>query len=77
MFPTRDRELLPMPDYRSLSHPHWNSRYHIVFIPKNWQKVIYSSLRKYLSEIFHALAKRKGCEIVEGHLMQDHVRRCL
>ena len=32
-----------------------------------------ASLRKYLSEIFHELAKRKGCEIVEGHLMRDHV----
>ena len=66
-----------MPDYRSLSHARWNCKYHIVFITKKRQKVLYGSLRKHLGEIFHELAKRKGCEIVERHLMRDHVRMCL
>ena len=66
-----------MPDYRSLSHTRWDCKYHIVFIPKKRQKVVFVSLRKYLSEIFHELAKRKGCEIVEGHLMRDHVHMYL
>ena len=30
-------------------------------------------LRKHLGQLFHELAKQKGCEIVEGHLMSDHV----
>ena len=66
-----------MPDYRSLSHTRWDCKYHIVFISKKRQKVIYGSRRKYLGEIFHELAKRRGCEIVEGHLMPDHVHMCL
>ncbi|KEQ18174.1 transposase [Endozoicomonas numazuensis] len=41
------------------------------------QKVIYGSLRKFLGAIFHELAKRKECEIIEGHLMRDHVHICI
>ncbi len=66
-----------MADYKSLSHTRWDCKYHIVFIPKKRQKVIYGSLRKFLGEIFHELAKRKGCKILEGHLMPDHVHMCI
>jgi len=38
--------------------------------------VIFGQVRKHLGEIFHELAKQKGCEIVEGHLMVDHVHMC-
>ncbi len=31
-------------------------------------------MRSYLGEILHELAKYKGIEILEGHLMKDHVR---
>ena len=60
-----------MPDYKSLTHTRWDCKYHVVFIPKRRQKVIYGRLRKFLGDIFHELAKRKGCEILEGHLMRD------
>jgi putative transposase len=66
-----------MKDYKSLSHTRWDCRYHIVFIPKKRKKVIYGGLRKYLGEILHELAKQKGIEILEGHLMRDHVHMCL
>ena len=66
-----------MPDYKSLTHTRWDCKYHIVFIPKKRQKVIYGSLRKFLGSIFHELARRKCCEIVEGHLMRDHVHICI
>ena len=49
----------------------------IVFIPKKRKKVIYGSLRKFLGSIFHELANRKGCKILEGHLMPDHVHMCI
>jgi putative transposase len=39
--------------------------------------VMFGQLRKHLGKIFHELAKQKGCEIVEGHLMADHVHMCL
>ena len=66
-----------MKDYKSLSHTRWDCKYHIVFIPKKRKKVIYGDLRKYLGEILHELAKQKGIEILEGHLMRDHVHICL
>ncbi len=66
-----------MPDYKSLSHTRWDCKYHIVFIPKKRKEVIYGNLRKFLGEIFHELAKRKDCKILEGHLMRDHVHICI
>ena len=66
-----------MKDYKSMSHTRWDCKYHVVFIPKKRKKVIYGSLRKYLGEILHELAKQKGIEILEGHLMKDHVHMCL
>ena len=66
-----------MKDYKSLSHTRWDCKYHVVFIPKKRKKVIYGSLRNYLGEILHELTKQKGIEIVEGHLMRDHVHMCL
>lgn len=66
-----------MREYQSLSHAKWNCKYHIVFISKRRKKVIFGRLRKYLDQMFHELAKQKGCEIVEGHLMSDHVHMCI
>ena len=60
-----------------MSHTRRDCKYHVVFIPKKRKKVIYGSLRKYLGEILHEFAKQKGIEILEGHLMKDHVHMCL
>ncbi len=49
----------------------------MVFIPKKSKKLIYGDLRKYLGDIFHDLAKRRGIVIEEGHLMRDHVHMCI
>lgn len=67
----------PMRDYQSLSHTRWDCKYHVVFIPKKRKKVIFGTIRTYLGDIFHELAKMKGIEIVEGHLMRDHVHMCI
>ena len=37
------------------------------------KKSIYVELRSHLGEVFRDLAKRKGCEIEEGHVMSGHV----
>ena len=66
-----------MRDYKSLSHARRDCKCHVVFIPKRRQKLIYGSIRKYLGEIFHDLAKRKGIVIEKGHLMKDHVHMCI
>ena len=57
----------------SLSHTKWTCKYHIVFTPKYRRKAIYNQYRKDLGEILRLLCKYKGVEIIEGHLMPDHV----
>ena len=57
----------------SLSHTKWMCKYHIVFTPKYRRKVIYNKLRKDIGVILKRLCSYKGIEIVEGHLMPDHV----
>ena len=59
--------------HNSLSHTKWLCKYHIVFTPKYRRKVIYNQYRKSLGEIFRRLCSYKGVEIIEGHLMPDHV----
>lgn len=66
-----------MKDYRSLSHTKWYCKYHVVFIPKRRKKKIYGQLRKHLGDLFKDLAKQKEAEIVEGHLLRDHVHMCI
>ena len=62
-----------MNDVKSLSHTAWECKYHLVWIPKYRKKEIFGSIRKYLGEAFRELALHRECEIVEGHLMKDHV----
>ena len=57
----------------SLSHTKWICKYHIAFTPKYRRKVIYNQYRSSLGEIFRRLCSYKGVEIIEGHLMPDHV----
>ena len=58
---------------QSLKHTVWECKYHIVWIPKYRKKAIYKNLRKYIGKILRDLAQQKECEIIEGHLMSDHV----
>jgi putative transposase len=62
-----------MDELESLSPTKWECKYHVVFIPKYRRKVLYEELRRHLGEVFRSLAKRKECEIEEGHLRSDHV----
>jgi putative transposase len=62
-----------MDAYRSLNHTVWDCKFHIVFIPKCRRKTLYAELRRHLGDVFRQLAAQKGCEIIEGHLMPDHV----
>ena len=66
-----------MKEYQSLSHTRWDCKYHVVFIPKMRKKKIFGVLRQHLGAIFRELAKHKEVEVVEGHLMSDHVHICL
>ena len=57
----------------SLAHTKWMCKYHIIFTPKYRRKVIYNQYRKDLGEILRELCRYKHVEIIEGHLMRDHV----
>ena len=57
----------------SLSHTKWMCKYHIVFTPKYRRKAIYNQVRKDLIQIIQRLYSYKGIEIIEGHMMPDHV----
>ena len=57
----------------SLAHTKWLCKYHIVFTPKYRRKIIFAQLRESIKEILQCLCTYKGVEILEGHLMPDHV----
>ena len=61
----------------SLAHTKWVCKYHIVFTPKYRRKAIYGDLRKDIQEYIKTLCKYKGVEIIEGHMMKDHVHLLL
>lgn len=45
----------------------------MVWIPKCRKKALYGQLRKQLGPVFKELAQQKESEIVEGHLVVDHI----
>jgi putative transposase len=57
----------------SLAHTKWLCKYHIVFTPKYRRNIIYNQYRRSIGEILRTLCNYKGVEIIEGHLMPDHV----
>lgn len=52
-------------------------KYHLVFIPKYRRKVIYNKLREDIQGYIKDLCKWKGVEILEGHMMPDHIHLLL
>src|SRR5256714_15192844 len=63
--------------YQRLAHSSWDCKYHVVFVPKRRRKVLFGQARRKLGEVFHALARQKECQIIEGHLLLDHVHMCI
>lgn len=62
---------------QSLAYTKWLCKYHIVFTPKYRRKIIYNQLRKDIQDIIRDLCKWKGVEILEGHMMPDHIHLLL
>ncbi|MBL9174866.1 MAG: IS200/IS605 family transposase [Verrucomicrobiales bacterium] len=57
----------------SLTHTKWECKYHVIFIPKCRRKVLYGQLRRELGGVFRQLTEQRESQIIEGHLMPDHV----
>jgi putative transposase len=66
-----------MHEWESLSHVRWECKYHVVIIPKYRRKVLYGKLRRQVGSILRELCRQKGVELLEGHLMTDHIHMCL
>ena len=49
----------------------------MVIIPKYRRKVLYGRMRKEVGAILRELCRQRGVELLEGHLMPDHVHMCL
>jgi len=63
--------------YQSLSHSKRDCKYPVVFVPKRRRKAIFGQTRRPLGQIFNGLARQKECQILEEHLMPDHVHMCI
>ena len=57
----------------SLAHTKWMCKYHIVFTPKYRRKIVYNQYKESIRDIIKQLCGYKGVEIIEGHLMSDHI----
>jgi putative transposase len=66
-----------MHDWESLAHVKWECKYHVVIVPKYRRKVIYGQWKKAIGAILRELCRQKGVELLEGHLMPDHIHMCL
>ena len=66
-----------MREWQSQAHVKWYWRYHVVIVPKYRRKSMFGAIRREVGEIFKELCRRFGIELVEGHVMADHVHMCL
>ena len=62
-----------MSDYQSLSHSKWDCKYHVVFVPKRRCATLWGKIRQPLGPMFHELARPQEGQILQGHIMPDHV----
>ena len=62
---------------RAYPIPNGTASITFVFVPKRRRKAIFGQTRRQLGQIFHGLARQKECQILEGHLMPDHVHMCI
>ena len=52
----------------SLAHTRWNCKYHVVFIPKYRQRIIYGKLREDIGRILRRLCEMKDVEIFDANV---------
>lgn len=66
-----------MHDWQSLSHVRWDCKYHVVIVPKYRKKTLYGRFRHQVGDVLRDLCRQRGVELLEGHLMPDHIHMCL
>ena len=63
--------------HNSLLHTKWLCKYHIVFTPKYRRKIEFNQYKRDIVDIIKRLCKYKGVEIIEGHIMPNHIHLLL
>jgi len=63
--------------WRSQSHVRWYCRYHVVIVPKYRRRKLYGATRRIIGALLKEICTRYGVEVVEGHVMPDHVHMCI
>ena len=63
--------------WQNQSHVTWYCRYHVVMVPKYRRKSMFGVLRRDIGLILKELCRRFGIDLVEGHVMPDHIHMCL
>jgi putative transposase len=66
-----------MHEWENLSHVRWDCKYHVVIAPKYRTRTFYGEAKRRAGEILRDLCRQRGVELLEGHLMADHVHMCL
>jgi putative transposase len=66
-----------MREWQSQTHVQGYGRYHVVIVPKYRRKSMFGVLRKEMGRIFKELCRRFEIDLIEGHVMPDHVHMCL
>jgi putative transposase len=66
-----------MHEWQSLSHVRWECKYHIVIIPKYRKRMLYGKVKKHVGEVIKEVCRQRGIELIEGHLMPDHIHMCV
>lgn len=51
-----------MSDIKSLAHSKWNSKYHIVFVPKYRRQITYGKIKREIGKILRKLCEQKEVE---------------
>jgi putative transposase len=67
------KEIAMSQGHNHLNHATWECKYHVVFTPKYREKALFGQIRLHLGTVFRELARRKECQIEEGHPLPDHV----
>ena len=57
----------------ALAHTKWMCKYHISSLPSIDEKLFIINTKRILGIILKQLCSYKGVEIIEGHLMPDHI----
>ncbi len=70
---TKGKVILMANKSNDMAHTKWMCKYHIVFTPKYRRKIIYNQYKESIGIILRQLCNYKGVEIIEGHIMNDHI----